>query len=98
MVLKNRKGAQKNDDRSADGRQSFCARAAAAFVKCIADLEAEVLVEKDGQKVDGSSILGLMMLAASKGSRIKVSASGADAKQAVENIANLVNSLFGEEQ
>lgn len=74
------------------------ARAAAAFVKCIADLEAEVLVEKDGQEVDGSSILGLMMLAASKGSRIKVSASGADAEQAVENIANLVNSLFGEEQ
>lgn len=74
------------------------ARAAAAFVKCIADLDAEVLVEKDGQEVDGSSILGLMMLAASKGSHIKVSATGADAAKALENIRNLVDSLFGEEQ
>ena len=73
------------------------ARAAAAFVKCIADLDAEVLVEKDGQEVDGSSILGLMMLAASKGSHIKVKASGNDAEQAIENITKLVNSLFGEE-
>jgi len=48
------------------------ARAAAAFVKCIADIDAEVMVEKDGQEVDGSSILSLMMLAASKGSKIKV--------------------------
>lgn len=74
------------------------ARAAAAFVKCIADLDAEVMVEKDGQEVDGSSILGLMMLAASKGSRIKVKASGDEAEQAVKNISDLVNSLFGEEQ
>lgn len=74
------------------------ARAAAAFVKCIADLDAEVMVEKDGQEVDGSSILGLMMLAASKGSRIKVKASGNEAEQAVKNISDLVNSLFGEEQ
>lgn len=74
------------------------ARAAAAFVKCIADLDAEVLVEKDGQEVDGSSILGLMMLAASKGSHIKVRASGTDAAKALENIKNLVDSLFGEEQ
>ena len=74
------------------------ARAAAAFVKCIADLDAEVMVEKDGQEVDGSSILGLMMLAASKGSCIKVKASGNEAEQAVKNISDLVNSLFGEEQ
>lgn len=74
------------------------ARAAAAFVKCIADLDAEVMVEKDGQEVDGSSILGLMMLAASKGSRIKVKASGNEAEQVVKNISDLVNSLFGEEQ
>ena len=74
------------------------ARAAAAFVKCTADLDVDVTVEKDGQKVDGSSILGLMMLAASKGSRIKVTADGTDAEQAVQNISYLVNSLFGEEQ
>ena len=74
------------------------ARAAAAFVKCTADLDVDITVEKDGQQVDGSSILGLMMLAASKGSRIKVKANGTDAEQAVKNISDLVNSLFGEEQ
>lgn len=74
------------------------ARAAAAFVKCTADLDVDITVEKDGQQVDGSSILGLMMLAASKGSRIKVKANGADAEQAVKNISDLVNSLFGEKQ
>ena len=74
------------------------ARAAAAFVKCTADLDVDITVEKDGQQVDGSSILGLMMLAASKGSRIKVKANGADAEQAIKNISDLVNSLFGEEQ
>ena len=67
-------------------------------MKCTADLDVDVTVEKDGQKVDGSSILGLMMLAASKGSRIKVTADGTDAEQAVQNISDLVNSLFGEEQ
>ena len=74
------------------------ARAAAAFVKSSADQDVEVLVEKDGQEVDGASILGLMMLAASKGSFIKVSAQGKDAETAIENITALVNSLFGEEQ
>ncbi len=74
------------------------ARAAASFVKSIVDLDAEVSVEKDGQEVDGSSILGLMMLAASKGSFIKVSAQGKDAEQAIANITNLIDSLFGEEQ
>lgn len=74
------------------------ARAAASFVKCITGLDADVFVEKDGQEVDGSSILGLMMLAASRGSHITVKASGTDAQKAVENITALVNSLFGEEQ
>lgn len=73
------------------------ARAAAAFVKSTEGLDADIFVEKDGQEVDGSSILGLMMLAASKGSHIKVKASGSDAEQAIENITKLVNSLFGEE-
>lgn len=73
------------------------ARAAAAFVKSTEGLDADIFVEKDGQEVDGSSILGLMMLAASKGSRIKVKASGSDAEQAIANITKLVNSLFGEE-
>ena len=73
-------------------------KAATKLLDHIADLDVEVLVEKDGQEVDGASILGLMMLAASKGSFIKVSAQGKDAETAIENITALVNSLFGEEQ
>lgn len=74
------------------------ARAAAAFVKCIADTSSEVKVEKDGQVVDGSSILSLMMLAASKGTVIKVKVIGDDAQITMEKIETLVNSCFGEEK
>ena len=73
------------------------ARAAAAFVKSVSDYDAEVTVVKDGQEVDGSSILGLMMLGASKGSSIKVKATGNQAKEAINSVSALVNSLFGEE-
>ena len=74
------------------------ARAAAAFVKCVADTASDVKVEKDGQVVDGSSILSLMMLAASKGTVIKVRVSGDDAESALQKISSLVNSCFGEEK
>ena len=74
------------------------ARAAAAFVKCITNIDAEVMVEKDGQVVDGCSILSLMMLAASKGSTIKITAKGQQAAEAINALTVLVNSRFGEEQ
>lgn len=74
------------------------ARAAAAFVKCVADTSSEVKVEKDGQVVDGSSILSLMMLAASKGSIIKVKVTGEDAESTMQKIETLVNACFGEEK
>ncbi len=73
------------------------ARAAAAFVKCLADIDAEVWVEKDGQEVDGNSILSLMMLAASKGSIINIRATGNEAQRAIDALTTLVNSRFGEE-
>lgn len=74
------------------------ARAAASFVKAIDGLNAEVEVERLGQTVEGNSIMGLMMLAAAKGTTIKVSASGQDAAQAITNITELVNNKFGENQ
>lgn len=74
------------------------ARAAAAFVKCVAEIDADISVEKDGQVVDGSSILSLMMLAASKGSVIKIKAVGNEADRAIESLTVLVNSRFGEDQ
>ena len=84
LLIKNQKGLH--------------ARAAAAFVKCVSEYDAEVIVEKDGQSVDGSSILGLMMLSASKGCTIKVSATGTDSMVVLERLTDLVDSLFGEEQ
>ena len=73
------------------------ARAAAAFVKCINDVDEEVLVEKEGQEVDGNSILSLLMLAASKGSTVHIKASGNEAQKAIDKLTFLINNRFGEE-
>jgi phosphocarrier protein HPr len=72
------------------------ARASARFVQVAGAFEAEVTVEKDGMTVGGTSIMGLMMLAASPGCCIRVSATGADAAKAIEAIAALVADRFGE--
>lgn len=73
------------------------ARAAAAFVKTAENFDAEIEVERLGQQVSGRSIMGLMMLAAAKGTTIKVSVSGNQAQAAMEAIAALVNNKFGED-
>ena len=73
------------------------ARAAAAFVKTIEPFDAEIEVERIGQTVSGSSIMGLMMLAASKGTTIKVSADGKQAAEAMAAIEQLLDNKFGEE-
>ena len=72
------------------------ARPAAMFVKLASKFKSEIFVEKDDEKVNGKSIMGIMMLAAAKGTVIKVTASGPDAKQAVEQILELINNKFGE--
>ena len=74
------------------------ARAAAHFVKTIENLNAEIQVERLSQTVHGNSIMGLMMLAASKGTSIKISASGPDAKKAIDDLKALINNKFGEEK
>lgn len=73
------------------------ARAAAAFVKTLEPFDATVSVERIGQEVDGYSIMGLMMLAAAKGTTIKVSCSGPQAKEALDALTALINNKFGEE-
>lgn len=78
-------------------KKGLHARAAAAFVKTIENLDAEVEVEKSGQIVEGCSIMGLMMLAASKGTTINVFASGKEAKKALALLTELINNKFGEE-
>lgn len=70
------------------------ARPAAKFVKLASRFACEVWVEKDDEEINGKSIMGLMMLAASQGSVIKVSAEGEDADVALEHISKLVNSGF----
>ncbi|MGD2151960.1 MAG: HPr family phosphocarrier protein [Gemmatimonadales bacterium] len=73
------------------------ARPAAEFVKLAAKFESEILVSKDGLEVNGKSIMGVMMLAAEKGSTIQIRARGADAREAVEALVRLVADGFGEE-
>ncbi|SRR6056297_1787245 len=72
------------------------ARASAKFVKCAEAFESEVQVFKDGHAVGGTSIMGLLMLAASCGTTISIEARGADAEAAVAALAELVASGFGE--
>ena len=72
------------------------ARAAARFVKMAERFEAAIQVTKDDLTVGGTSILGLMMLAASPGSTLTLVVEGRDAQAALEAIAGLVEKGFGE--
>ncbi len=78
-------------------RLGLHARPAAAFVKLAGRFKAEVLVEKDGLEVNGKSIMGVLMLAAEHGSRLRIQASGSDAEEAVEALSDRVNRGFEEE-
>jgi phosphocarrier protein len=78
-------------------RRGLHARASARFVKCAESFDAEVRVTKDGQTVGGTSIMGLMMLAAAPGSTIGVEAEGPEARAALEALSELVSTGFGEE-
>lgn len=73
------------------------ARASAKFVQVAGEFQASVSVEKDGISVGGTSIMGLMMLAASPGCTIRVTASGPEATEAIDALAALVAARFGEE-
>ncbi|GAB1534918.1 HPr family phosphocarrier protein [Geovibrio sp. ADMFC3] len=72
------------------------ARAAASLVKVAEKFSCDIKVKKDGFEVNGKSIMGLMMLAAQKGSFIEITANGTDADEAVCAIENLVSDRFGE--
>ncbi len=78
-------------------RYGLHARPAALFVKTSNRFKAEVWVEKDGEEVNGKSIMGLMMLAAGHGSKLRISAAGADAEKFLKEIEELVASRFNEE-
>jgi phosphocarrier protein len=73
------------------------ARASAKFVKCAETFDAAVLVTREGQSVGGTSIMGLMMLAAGPGSQLEITAQGPDAEAALAALVALVADGFGEE-
>ena len=78
-------------------KRGLHARASARFVQLVGDYDATVEVEKDGMSVGGTSIMGLMMLAASPGCSIAVTARGPDAAALMAALEELVASRFGEE-
>ncbi len=73
------------------------ARAAAKFVHLATRFESRITVARQARQMDGKSIMGLLLLAASRGSTIKIAAEGSDAQQAVDELAALVESGFGED-
>jgi len=78
-------------------RLGLHARAAALLVKTANHFVSEVTIEKDGLEVNGKSIMGILMLAASKGSKITLKVEGKDALQAIQTLGKLIESKFGEE-
>ncbi len=73
------------------------ARASARFVEVVEGFDARAEVEKDGMSVSGDSIMGLLMLGASKGTAITVRTSGAQASALADALADLVRNRFGED-
>lgn len=77
-------------------KRGLHARASARFVQCVERFDAEVRVARDGYAVGGTSIMGLMMLAAGNGAEIRVTAQGPQAEEALQAIEELVAGRFGE--
>jgi len=73
------------------------ARAAAKFVELVDTFDVSLFVKKDNLEASGDSIMGLLMLAASKGTEIELVASGTEAAETVSALSDLIENLFGEE-
>lgn len=72
------------------------ARASSKFTQTASQFACDVWVTKDGKRVNGKSIMGLMMLAAAKGSVVELETDGADEAAAIQALADLINGYFGE--
>ncbi|MGB8354193.1 MAG: HPr family phosphocarrier protein [Chthoniobacteraceae bacterium] len=102
MGLLSRKPATENDNKiekelTIVNRLGLHARPSAMFVKVCSRYKADIWVEKDGEQVNGKSIMGLMMLAAGQGSKLRVTCEGSDAEKALEEIESLIQRKFDEE-
>jgi phosphocarrier protein HPr len=78
-------------------RLGLHARAAALLVKTANRFASDVAIEKDGVEVNGKSIMGILMLAASKGSKITLKVEGKDEVRAMQTLGQLIEDKFGEE-
>jgi len=74
------------------------ARAAAKLTKLASQFTCDVFISKDARRVNAKSIMGVMMLAAGKGTTVEIDAQGVDAEQALDAIKELFDDKFGEEQ
>ena len=78
-------------------RLGLHARPAAMFVRIASRYRSEIWVEKEGEQINGKSIMGLMMLAAGQGSKLLIRCEGPDADKAMEEIEDLINRRFNED-
>jgi len=90
-------GPHMTKDFQVSNKLGIHARPAAMFVKTATKFTCDIFVEKDGERVNGKSIMGLMMLAAGPGSKLTVSADGQDASQALAELDALMKRRFDEE-
>lgn len=102
-VTKRRRIAREPDrgsfvaDVTIPNKKGLHARASAQFVRCAGEFDAKVKVSREGHTVGGTSIMGLMMLAAGQGHSIHIEVEGPDAEEAIEALVALVENGFGEE-
>ncbi len=73
------------------------ARSAAMFVELASHFQSDILIKRDDVEVNGKSIMGIMMLAAAKGTELMLQVSGPDEAEAMERLSCLVNDKFGED-
>lgn len=72
------------------------ARAAAKLVTCASRYQSQILLERNGQRVNGKSIMGVMMLAASQGTELTIELDGVDSEEAIRSLETLIADRFGE--
>jgi phosphocarrier protein len=101
MGLLNRRSTTRSQKAEKDipiiNRLGLHARPAAMFVRIASRYRSEVWVSKEGEEVNGKSIMGLMMLAAGQGSKLHLRCEGPDADKALEELEGLINSKFNED-
>ena len=100
-LLKRRSGASPDQKVEKEitilNRLGLHARPAAMFVRVATRYRAEIWVDKEGEQVNGKSIMGLMMLAAGQGSKLHIRAEGSDAAEAVRDLEALIKTRFNED-